>query len=145
MRTTGSFNRSSGRSSHRCSMSCSMAMRRRQTRSAPCSSWPIGAEGTSRAGPSYRAADPHATLARGLEVIEQTRTDSTELVARKGTEHEQRYLESLIARQLDVVTIPSSSDGAASTSEAAAATEAAMRAGADIIYQAALADAGWRG
>src|SRR2546427_1941003 len=84
-------------------------------------------------------------VASGLEVIEQTRTDSTELVARKGSEHEQRYLESLITQQLDVVTIPSSIDGAASASEAAAATEAAMRAGADVIYQAALADGDWRG
>src|SRR5437588_258927 len=165
MRTTGSFNRSSDRSSHQCSMSCSMAMRRRQTRSAPCNSWPIGADRTSRAGPSYRATDSPAIpacgqrssdfrdvassldlrVARGLEVIEQTRTDSTELVARKGSEHEQRYLESLIAQQLHVVTIPSSIDGAATASEAAAATEAAMRAGADVIYQAALADGGWRG
>ena len=50
-------------------------------------------------------------VARGLEVIEQTRTDSTELVARKGSEHEQRYLDSLIAQQLDVATVPSSPDG----------------------------------
>ena len=84
-------------------------------------------------------------VARGLEVIDQTRTDSTELVARKGTEHEQRYLESLIAQQLHVVTIPSSIDGAATAAEATAQTEAAMRAGADVIYQAALADGGWRG
>src|SRR2546426_2127053 len=84
-------------------------------------------------------------VARGLEVIEQTRTDSTELVARKGTEHEQRYLDSLIAIYGDVVTIPSSPDGPAATSAAAAATEAAMRAGADVIYQAALTDGDWRG
>src|SRR6266699_85964 len=69
-------------------------------------------------------------VVRGLEVIEQTRTDSTELVARKGSEHEQRYLESLITQQLNVVTIPSSIDGAVAASEAAAATEAAMRTGA---------------
>ncbi|TMK98896.1 MAG: TM0106 family RecB-like putative nuclease [Actinobacteria bacterium] len=81
----------------------------------------------------------------GQEVIKQTRTDSTELVARKGSEHEQRYLESLISKPLDIVTIPSSIDGAAAASEAAAATEAAMRAGTDVIYQAALADGAWRG
>src|SRR5437764_398199 len=84
-------------------------------------------------------------VARRLEVIEQTRTDSTELVARKGSEHERSYLESLIAQRLDVMTIPSSIDGPATASQAAAATEAAMRAGADVIYQAALADGGWRG
>src|SRR6516165_9540208 len=77
-------------------------------------------------------------VASGRERIDQTRTDSTELVARKGTEHERRYLESLIARHEDVVTIPSSLEGAATTSEAAIQTEAAMRAGAEVIYQAAL-------
>src|SRR5439155_19044190 len=77
-------------------------------------------------------------VARRLEVIEQTRTDSTELVARKGSEHERRYLESLIAQHLEVVTIHSSPDGPAAANEAAAATEAAMRAGANVIYQAAL-------
>src|SRR5436190_22469102 len=77
-------------------------------------------------------------VALGLEVIEHTRTDSTELVARKGSEHEQRYLESVIASQLDVVTIPSSIDGPATPAEAAAATSDAMRACADLIYQADL-------
>src|SRR5437899_8287563 len=84
-------------------------------------------------------------VATGLEQIEQTRTDSTELVARKGSEHEQRHLDSLIAQQLEVGTIPSSPDGPAARSAAVATTEAAMRAGAAIIYQAALAVGDWRG
>src|SRR5262249_11705652 len=84
-------------------------------------------------------------VASGRERIEQTRTDSTDLVARKGTEHERRFLESLIARHREVVPISSALDGAASTREAADQTEAAMRAGAEVIYQAALADGAWRG
>jgi uncharacterized protein len=93
------------------------------------------------------------SVALGRETIEQTRTDSTALVARKGEEHERAYLESLIARGVDVVTIPSAFNGATATDDAAAratadaveATTAAMRAGAQIIYQAALADGAWRG
>jgi uncharacterized protein len=84
-------------------------------------------------------------VASGRERIDQTRTDSTELLARKGTEHERRFLESLIEQHRDVVTIPASLDGAGGTREAAIQTEAAMRAGAEVIYQAALADGAWRG
>src|SRR5436190_20952752 len=62
-------------------------------------------------------------VATGTEVIEQTRTDSTELVARKGGEHGRAYLESLIAAPLEVVTIPSSLDGATSEAEAIAQTQ----------------------
>jgi predicted RecB family nuclease len=84
-------------------------------------------------------------VARGIETIERTRTDSTELLARKGIEHERRYLDSLIASGLDVVTVPASLDGARGAQAAVAETEAAMRAGAQVIYQAALAQGEWRG
>jgi predicted RecB family nuclease len=84
-------------------------------------------------------------VARGIEVIEPTRTDSTDLVARKGDEHERAFLSSLIERPLNVVVIPSVIDGAASDRAAIEQTEGAMRAGADVIYQAALADDIWRG
>ena len=83
-------------------------------------------------------------VARGIEVIEQTRTDSTDLVARKGDEHERAFLSSLEQR-LNVVVIPSIFDGVVSEREALERTEAAMRAGAEVIYQAALADGDWRG
>src|ERR1700680_4531652 len=83
-------------------------------------------------------------VARGIEAIEPTRTDSTDLVARKGDEHEREFLSSLEQR-LDVVVVPSLFDGMASEGEALERTEAAMRAGAEVIYQAALADGDWRG
>jgi ABC-type multidrug transport system ATPase subunit len=84
-------------------------------------------------------------VAGGIEVIEQTRMDSTALVARKGDEHEHAFLESLIEQRADVVVVPSVFDGVVSYSEALKRTEAAMRAGAGVIYQAALADGEWRG
>jgi predicted RecB family nuclease len=84
-------------------------------------------------------------VASGREAIEPTRTDSTELVARKGTEHELRYLQSLIECGLEVVSVPHIAGGNARFSEALQQTDAAMRAGADVIYQAALADGRWRG
>ncbi len=84
-------------------------------------------------------------VARGLEAIDAKRTDSAELVARKGDEHEQAFLGSLIAQGLDVVVVPSVFDGATTLSAAVEATEAAMRAGAEVIYQGALVDGDWRG
>ena len=62
-----------------------------------------------------------------------------ELIRRKGDEHERAYLESLIADGNDVVVIEARDE------EGARATEAAMRAGAEVIYQAAFVDDGWRG
>src|SRR5947209_7187897 len=74
-------------------------------------------------------------VALGCEAIEPTRTESTELVARKVGAHERAYLESLIAEELDVVSVPSVIDRAISEREATERTEAGMRAGADVIYQ----------
>src|ERR1019366_3678725 len=84
-------------------------------------------------------------VAHGSETIERTRTDSTDLVARKGDEHEQAFLDSLIRQGLDVAVIPSVIDGLVSDAEAVEQTISAMRAGVDVIYQAALADGSWRG
>src|ERR1700680_4639916 len=84
-------------------------------------------------------------VARGIETIEATRTDSTDLVARKGDEHERAFLDSLIEQRLDVIVGPSMCEDAATESEALEQTEAAMRAGAQVIYQAALAHGDWRG
>jgi predicted RecB family nuclease len=81
----------------------------------------------------------------GVEAIEATRTDSTDLVARKGDEHERAFLGLLFERGLDVVVVPSVIDGATSDREALDQTERAMRAGADVVYQGALADGDWRG
>src|SRR4051794_28425519 len=64
-----------------------------------------------------------------------------DLVKRKGDEHEATYLARLIAAGRDVRTIPNDWD----LDAAARATEEAMRAGADVIYQACFVDGGWRG
>ncbi len=64
------------------------------------------------------------------------------LVKRKGLEHERAYRDRLVAEGRDVREIEVDwSDFAA----AGAATEAAMRSGAEVIYQAALGADGWRG
>jgi uncharacterized protein len=82
---------------------------------------------------------------RGQHQAIKTRTDSGELVARKGDEHERRHLESLIAQGLNVVIVPSVIDGAVGGREAVERTESAMCAGADVVFQGALAEGGWRG
>lgn len=64
------------------------------------------------------------------------------LIRRKGEEHEQVHLASLEADGLRVVRI----DLSRGWNAAARATEEAMRAGADVVYQAVLLDPrGWRG
>jgi uncharacterized protein len=67
-----------------------------------------------------------------------------ELVQEKGELHEQRYLEHLQAEGRDVVEIefPKGLDG---FEQAHATTVEAMRAGADVIYQATFVREGWRG
>jgi uncharacterized protein len=69
----------------------------------------------------------------------QATDELLELLFTKGLEHEVRFLERLRASH-DVVEIDTSSLPAA-----AAATERAMAAGADVIYQASFAHAGQRG
>ena len=64
-----------------------------------------------------------------------------DLVKRKGDDHEAAYLTQLVADGSDVVTIANDWD----LDVAARATEKAMRAGADVIYQACFVDGGWRG
>ncbi len=77
----------------------------------------------------------HSTTIALLDLDErQPRTEddaSTQLVKDKGMEHERAVLRSLEAAGRRVVTLPEHGDPA----ELAAATEAAMRGGADIIYQ----------
>ena len=64
-----------------------------------------------------------------------------DLVKRKGQEHEAVYLAQLVADGRDVVTIANEWD----LDTAARATEEAMRAGADVVYQACFVDGDWRG
>jgi predicted RecB family nuclease len=96
---------------------------------------------------SHRLALERAALA-GL-VDKPIRSDpSIELIARRGHDHEVRYLEELRASGRRVVEIMRDGsvamDGAALRA-AAAETEAAMRAGTDVIYQATFFDGRWRG
>src|SRR5687767_2522634 len=94
---------------------------------------------------------PHLTgidleVARGRRDIELTRTDSSDLVASKGEEFEAAYVESLRADGKEIVTI--AADGAVGTAALEAArdrTIAAMRDGAEIIFQSALYDGTWAG
>ncbi len=68
-----------------------------------------------------------------------------ELLFAKGLEHEVRYLQSLRDEGRDIVEFPHPGSDAASLRAAEQATEAAMRAGADVIYQATFFDGRWRG
>jgi predicted RecB family nuclease len=70
------------------------------------------------------------------------RDAATVLIFEKGIEHEQRYLASLKARGLDVVEVPGEGFDLA---ERTAFTREVMRAGAEVIYQAALVAPPWLG
>ena len=84
-------------------------------------------------------------VATGRLALEETRTDTGDLVARKGDEHELAYLESLRAAGREVVEI-SGEPGMDSVRRGAERTLEAMRSGAEVIYQAVLFDGDrWRG
>lgn len=84
-------------------------------------------------------------VALGRAELEQTRSDTTDLVARKGDEHEQAHLAQLHADGREVVEIESA-PGLAGTRAGARETVAAMKAGAEVIYQGVLFDGvRWRG
>jgi predicted RecB family nuclease len=74
-----------------------------------------------------------AVLREEIAVPNGKRDASADLIARKGDEHEARYLQSLKDAGKNVVEIPATLD----LGEAAAATVAAMRQGAEVIYQGA--------
>ena len=84
-------------------------------------------------------------VARGALMLEQTRTDAGDLVARKGDEFELAYVESLRAAGREVVEIVSE-PGLEGLRRGAGRTLDAMRGGAEVIYQAVLFDGErWRG
>jgi len=105
----------------------------------------------------HRLALEQAAM-RGL-VAKPIRNDpSIELVAKRGLEHEHRYLADLVARGLTVVEIekdgsavapaavdPVPWDAGAELRAAAVQTLEAMRSGADVVYQATFFDGTWRG
>src|SRR5438874_1220535 len=70
------------------------------------------------------------------------RDAATELIFEKGIEHEKRYLASLSARGVGVVEVPGEGFDLA---ERTAHTGEVMRAGAAVIYQAALIAPPWLG
>ena len=96
---------------------------------------------------SHRLALERAALA-GL-VDKPIRDDPTiDLIARRGLAHEQRYLEELRASGKVVEEIQRDGSVASAGDElraAAAETEAALRRGADVVYQATFFDGTWRG
>jgi predicted RecB family nuclease len=67
--------------------------------------------------------------------------DQAQLVFRKGLEHEEAYLERLRGDGLRVAAVELDGDWVRAREE----TLAAMRAGVDVVYQAALTGDGWRG
>ena len=84
-------------------------------------------------------------VAEGRLDLIPTRTDTGDLVARKGGEHERAYLESLRATGREVVEI-ANDPGLPQLLRGAEQTLDAMRGGAEVIYQAVLFDGDrWRG
>ncbi|HEX6701507.1 MAG TPA: TM0106 family RecB-like putative nuclease [Gaiellaceae bacterium] len=107
-------------------------------------------EGRVRFSPSDLSgflACPHLTtlelrVARS-EIPKPYRHDPhAELIRRKGSEHEERYLQHLRADTRDVVTIGFDDRD---WDRAARETEDAIRGGADVVYQACLSSGDWRG
>src|SRR6266581_1184899 len=79
-------------------------------------------------------------VARGELAQPVVEDEQRDLIFRKGEEHERGFLEQLRAEGRDVIEIP---DGP--LEERAAATEQALREGADVVYQGAFVDGRWRG
>jgi uncharacterized protein len=93
---------------------------------------------------------PHLTqldieVALGRLDLTETRSDTTELVARKGDEYERDYLAQIITDGREIVEI-TGEPGLEGTRLGAQRTVEAMRAGAEVIYQGVLFDGvRWRG
>jgi uncharacterized protein len=95
-------------------------------------------------GCEHRTALDRLVAYRQLE--RATRDDPFTAVLRKhGTLHEGRHLERLRAQRGTVVEFGHPRGGLAGLHEAEAETLAAMRQGADVIYQATFFDGRWRG
>ena len=90
----------------------------------------------------HHATTLAAAAARGDGAAAAPGGDYARLIARKGREHERSYLEKLGADGRGVVLIDVDSGG---LEDAATLTELAMRESAEVIYQGAFADGGWRG
>jgi predicted RecB family nuclease len=85
-------------------------------------------------------------VARGEIATPHVEGAQAELIRRKGDEHEHAYLEHLLAEKREVVTIELAGEGGEWDWERAAReTEEAMRAGREVVYQAAFLAGEWRG
>jgi uncharacterized protein len=78
---------------------------------------------------------------RGAEPVEQFRRPDAQIIADRGIRHEEEFLEQLRSSGLDVIAI----DDKESPRTRADLTEDAMRAGRDVIHQAAFVHDGWLG
>lgn len=98
---------------------------------------------------NYLACEHLTTLdlarARGELDAKPERGADAELLGRKGDEHEKRYLELLKAEGREVVAIEQGDKSYEALLAAVARTEEAMRAGAEVIYQATFLRDGLRG
>ncbi len=86
-------------------------------------------------------------VARGEIVKPRVEDPQAELIRRKGEEHERAYLAQLLAGGRDVVTIELAdrNGGGWDWERGARETEEALRAGREVVYQAAFLDGQWRG
>ena len=115
-----------------------------------------GPDGTLQLSPSDLSAHlacPHLTtlslrVARGELAQPHLDSPHRDLIFRKGNEHEQAYLDRLVAEGRSIVRIPTYDDETFEAGEARRLTEEAIRAGAaDVVYQPYLVDeeGRWRG
>jgi uncharacterized protein len=115
-----------------------------------------GPDGTLQLSPSDLSAHlacPHLTtlslrVARGELVQPHLDSPHRDLIFRNGNEHEQAYLDRLVAEGRSIVRIPTYDDETFEAGEARRLTEEAIRAGAaDVVYQPYLVDeeGRWRG
>ncbi len=100
----------------------------------------------------YLACDHLATLEleriAGLRKKPERHDPELELLQERGDRHEREHLERLRAAGRSIVEIPEHLRSARNPEElraAAAATEAAMASGADVVFQATFFDGRWRG
>jgi predicted RecB family nuclease len=111
-------------------------------------------DGTLRLSPSdlsNHLACPHLTTlslaaARGEIVKPKLESPHRDLIFRKGNEHEETYLTSLVRKGKTVISLPTLDDEHFDRGEARRLTEDAIRAGeAEVIYQPYLTDGTWAG
>src|SRR5438105_14154715 len=83
--------------------------------------------------------------ARGLVPRPHRHDPELEVVSARGIEHEHGYLERLRREGREMVEIVGDHSCLAGLRQAAADTEAALRAGAELVYQATFFDGRWLG